>query len=209
MDRVVKRLEVLAVVQARGGSKGVPRKNLRLLKGHPLIAYSIASGLAATSVTRLLLSTDDEEIAAVGRSYGAATPFLRPSELAQDDTPDLPVFQHALTWLQQNENYRPDVVVQLRPTTPLRPKGLIDQAVAVLCETPDTDSVRGVVIPKQNPYKMWRPASNGYMSPLVKTDFFEQYNMSPRQKAADGILADWSYRCYSCSDDPVARYFDR
>lgn len=181
MDRVVKRLEVLAVVQARGGSKGLPRKNLRPLKGHPLIAYSIASGLAASSVTRLLLSTDDEEIAAVGRSYGAATPFLRPPELAQDDTPDLPVFQHALTWLVEHEGYRPDVVVQLRPTTPLRPVGMIDQAVASLCESPDIDCVRGVVIPKQTPYKMWRPGPNGTMVPLLQVDFSEPYNM-PRQK---------------------------
>lgn len=177
----MKRLEVLAVVQARGGSKGLPRKNLRPLKGHPLIAYSIASSLAASSVTRLILSTDDEEIAAVGRSYGAATPFLRPAELAQDDTPDLPVFQHALTWLIEHENYRPDVVVQLRPTTPLRPKGMIDQAVASLCETPGTDCVRGVVVPKQTPYKMWRPAPDGTMGPLLPSEFAEPYNM-PRQK---------------------------
>jgi N-acylneuraminate cytidylyltransferase len=151
------------------------------LKGHPLIAYSIASALAASSVTRLLLSTDDEEIAAVGRSYGAATPFLRPAEMARDDTPDLPVFQHALTWLIEHENYRPDVVVQLRPTTPLRPIGMIDQAVTLLCETPGTDCVRGVVVPKQTPYKMWRPGPNGTIVPLLQSDFSEPYNM-PRQK---------------------------
>ncbi len=178
---MVKRLEVLAVVQARGGSKGLPRKNLRPLDGHPLIAYSIASGLAASSVTRVLLSTDDEEIAAVGRLYGAATPFMRPSELAKDDTPDLPVFQHALTWLLEHENYRPDVVVQLRPTTPLRPKGMIDKAVAILGENPGTDSVRGVVVPKQTPYKMWRAGPNGTIVPLLQTEFAEPYNM-PRQK---------------------------
>ena len=178
---MVKGLEVLAVVQARGGSKGLPRKNLRPLMGHPIIAYSIASGLAAACVTRLLLTTDDEEIASVGRSYGAETPFLRPAHLAQDDTPDLPVFQHALSWLKEHEGYSPHVVVQLRPTTPLRPRGMIDQAVAILRQTPGTDCVRGVIEPKQTPYKMWRPGPDGGIVPLLQTEFSEPYNM-PRQK---------------------------
>ena len=129
MDRVVNRPEVLAIVQARGGSKGLPRKNLRLLRGHPLVAYSIASGLAARSITRVIMSTDDEEIAEVARQYGAEVPFMRPAELADDDTPDFPLFEHALAWLAEHEDYRPETVVQLRPTTPLRPRGMLDEAV--------------------------------------------------------------------------------
>ena len=107
--------------------------------------------------------------------------FLRPADLARDDTPDLPVFQHALSWLIEHENYRPDVVVQLRPTTPLRPIGMIDQAVASLCESAGTDCVRGVVIPKQTPYKMWRPGPDGTIAPLLPLEFAEPFNM-PRQK---------------------------
>jgi N-acylneuraminate cytidylyltransferase len=118
---VVNRPEVLAIVQARGGSKGLPRKNLRLLRGHPLVSYSIASARAARSISRIILSTDDEEIADVGREYGAEVPFMRPAELAQDDTLDFPLFDHAIRWLAEHENYRPDAVVQLRPTTPLPP----------------------------------------------------------------------------------------
>src|SRR5512136_151314 len=109
--------EVLAFIPARGGSKSIPRKNIRSFAGHPLIAYSIAAGLAAESVTRVIVSTDDEEIAAVARRYGAETPFLRPAELSQDNTPDLPVFQQALEWLDENEGYRPEILVQLRPTS--------------------------------------------------------------------------------------------
>ena len=87
---MVKKPEVLALIPARGGSKGIPRKNINLFAGYPLISYSIAAGTQAQSVTRVILSTDDEEIAAVARRWGAETPFLRPAELAQDNTTDLP-----------------------------------------------------------------------------------------------------------------------
>jgi YrbI family 3-deoxy-D-manno-octulosonate 8-phosphate phosphatase len=173
--------EVLAVVQARGGSKSLPRKNLRTLAGHPLIAYSITAGLTAQGVTRLIVSTDDSEIAAVSRNYGAEVPFLRPAELAQDETPDLPLFQHALRWLEDNEGYRPDIVVQLRPTSPLRPAHLIDEAIENLCADSEADCVRSVIIPSQNPYKMWRLHEvNGLLQPLLIGEFHEPYNM-PRQ----------------------------
>ena len=91
--------DILALIPARGGSKSIPRKNIRPFAGHPLIAYSIAAGLQSQAVTRVIVSTDDEEIAAVARQYGAETPFLRPVEFSQDATLDLPVFQHALGWL--------------------------------------------------------------------------------------------------------------
>jgi len=178
---VVARPEVLAIVQARGGSKGLPRKNVRPMRGHPLVAYSIASGRAAKSITRVIMSTDDEEIAEIARQYGADVPFMRPANLAEDDTPDFPLFDHALGWLAEKENYRPDVVVQLRPTTPLRPRGMLDESVKILLGDPQADCVRGVTIPKQTPYKMWREASGGYISGLMETGFAEPYNM-PRQK---------------------------
>src|SRR5512147_323733 len=108
--------EVLAIIPARGGSKGIPRKNIKEFAGHPLIAYSIAAGLQAQAVTRVIVSTDDDEIASVALRYGAEVPFMRPSELAEDTTADLPVFQHALAWLEEREGYRPLMVVQLRPT---------------------------------------------------------------------------------------------
>lgn len=174
--------EVLALIPARGGSKSIPRKNIKPLAGHPLIAYSIAAALQAETVTRVVVSTDDEEIAAVARAYGAEVPFLRPAELAQDHTPDLPVFLHALDWLAREEGYCPEVVVQLRPTTPTRPKGLVDEAVRLLLAHPEADSVRGVVPSGQNPYKMWRIADDGTLQPLLSLpDVPEPYN-APRQQ---------------------------
>jgi len=169
--------EVLAIIPARGGSKGIPRKNIRRFAGAPLIAYSIAAGLQAESVTRVIISTDDEEIASVARAWGAEAPFLRPADIAQDGTLDLPVFQHALRWLAEHEGYHPDVVVQLRPTSPVRPVGLVDEAVNLLLAHPEADSVRGVVPSGQNPHKMWRIGADGRMMPLLTVPgMAEPYN---------------------------------
>lgn len=183
MDSMVKKLEVLAVIPARGGSKGIPRKNIRAFAGYPLIAYSIAAATQSKLVTRTIVSTDDEEIAAVARQYGAETPFLRPAEFAQDNTTDLPVFQHVLSWLKEHEGYVPDVVVQLRPTSPVRPVNCVDDAVNLLLSHPNADSVRGVVEADQCPYKMWLidPAS-GTMSPLIGVEGIPEAYNAPRQK---------------------------
>jgi len=175
--------EILALIPARGGSKGIPRKNIRDFAGYPLVAWSIVAGLKSELVTRVIVSTDDEEIAAVAREYGAETPFLRPVEFAQDNTTDLPVFEHALAWLRENESYVPDVVVQLRPTSPIRPRGLVDDAIRTLLAHDETDCVRGVVTAGQNPHKMWRlPAGeHGPMQNLLDVKgIAEPYN-APRQ----------------------------
>jgi N-acylneuraminate cytidylyltransferase len=179
---MVKRPQILAIIPARGGSKGLPRKNIRQFAGFPLIAYSIAAGRGAETVTRTIVSTDDEEIAAVARQYGAETPFLRPAELALDNTTDLPVFQHALRWLAEHEEYAPDVVVQLRPTSPVRPRTLVDEAVRLLLAHPEADSVRGVVPAGQNPHKMWRiDAASGQMRPLLAVEGIREPYNAPRQ----------------------------
>jgi YrbI family 3-deoxy-D-manno-octulosonate 8-phosphate phosphatase len=179
---MVTRPEVLAIIPARGGSKGIPRKNIRDFAGYPLIAYSIAAALQSQLVTRTIVSTDDEEIAAVARQYGAEIPFLRPEEFSQDQTLDLPVFQHALDWLAEHENYCPDVVVQLRPTSPVRPNGLVDEAVQTLLDHPEAASVRGVVPAGQNPYKMWRiHPENGQMQGLLDVPGIPEPYNAPRQ----------------------------
>lgn len=173
---------ILAIIPARGGSKGIPRKNIRSFAGYPLIAWSIAAAKQSEFVTRVIVSTDDEEIAAVAREWGAETPFLRPAELAQDKTTDLPVFEHALKWLQDMEGYRPDAVVQLRPTSPIRPPKMVDDAIRILLNHADADCVRGVVPAGQNPFKMWH--FNGEDKPLGQLleveGIAEPYN-APRQ----------------------------
>ena len=177
---MVRRKETLAIIPARGGSKSILRKNIRSFAGHPLLAYSIAAGLQSDTVSRVLISTDDPEIAEIGRAYGAEAPFIRPAELAMDLTPDLPVFVHALNWLEENEGYQPEIIVQLRPTTPLRPPGCVDQGIALLLQHQQADSVRAVVPSAQNPYKMWKISADGILNPLLEDGPHEAYN-SPRQ----------------------------
>lgn len=180
---MVAKPEVLAVIPARGGSKGIPRKNIKNFAGYPLIAYSIAAGLQSELTTRVIVSTDDEEIAEVARAWGAETPFMRPAEFAADATTDLPVFRHAVTWLRDNEGYDPDIVLQLRPTTPARPVGMVDEAIRLLMEHPEADSIRGVVPSGECPFKMWKyDEQSGLMHGLLEVEGVEEPYNQPRQK---------------------------
>lgn len=183
---MVNKPEILAVIPARGGSKGIPRKNIKDFAGFPLIAYSIAAAQQSKLVTRVIVSTDDEEIAEIARRWGAETPFLRPAALARDDTLDLPVMQHGLDWLAENEDYHPEMVVWLRPTSPIRPMHCVDDAIQLLLDHPGADSVRGVIPAGQNPFKMWTvDADSGALSPLLKVEgVAEPYN-APRQILPD------------------------
>src|SRR5262249_16806738 len=126
-------------------------------------------------------STDDEEIAEVARAWGAEVPFLRPAALAGDHTPDLPVFQHALAWLEAHAGATPEMVVQLRPTSPLRPLDCVDAAIELLRCDETADSVRSVVPATQNPYKMWRLQADRTLTPLLAAGPAEAYNR-PRQE---------------------------
>ena len=180
------KLEVLAVIPARGGSKGIPRKNILDFAGYPLISYSIAAATQSKFVTRTIVSTDDEEIAQIARAYGAEIPFLRPAELAEDNTLDYPVFEHLLLKLQQTEGYVPDVVVQLRPTSPVRPVNVVDDAVQLLIDHENATCVRGIVPAGQNPHKMWRvDPETRQMIPLLKVEGIKEPYNAPRQLLPD------------------------
>jgi len=176
------KMEILAIIPARGGSKGIPRKNIRDFAGYPLIAYSIQAALTSKYVTRTIVSTDDLEIAEVARQYGAETPFIRPSEFAQDRSLDLPVYKHALEKLRDQEGYIPDLVVQLRPTSPIRPINLVDDAIEAILNNPKADSVRGVVPSGQNPHKMWKfNRELGTLEGLIKVEGIQEPYNAPRQ----------------------------
>ncbi len=176
----MKNQNVVAIIPARGGSKSIPRKNIRFLGGIPLLAYSIAAAKKSKFVDRIIVSTDDEVIADLAKEWGAEVPFLRPKELSEDTTTDFPVIEHAVRWLEINEDYRAEIVVQLRPTSPLRPPGLVDEAVLTLLTRPDADSVRAVTPSGENPYKMWRLENDETLQPLLNSKHHEAYNM-PRQ----------------------------
>jgi len=173
-------MEIAAVIPARGGSKSIPRKNIKPLAGKPLIAWTIEEARKSKLVTRTIVSTDDAEIAAVARQYGAEVPFFRPAELARDDTPDTPVFAHCVAWLAEHEEYRPDMIVHLRPTGPLRTWQEIDEAIGLLVCHPEADSVRSVEEPPKPPFKMWRPDGD-YMVPFAPLEVVRDAHTAPRQ----------------------------
>lgn len=172
---------IFAIIPARGGSKGVPGKNIRRLAGHALIAYSIAAAKATANISRTIVSTDSEEIAEIARGYGAETPFVRPRALAADDSPDRDFVVHALNWFRENEGDEPDFLVHLRPTTPIREPRLIARAIDLFISRPDATSLRSGHPAPESPFKWFRIGESGFFLPFAATS--EAANR-PRQEFA-------------------------
>jgi CMP-N,N'-diacetyllegionaminic acid synthase len=189
----------IALVPARGGSKQVPRKNIHPLGGRPLLEWTIAIALASRHIERVLVSTDDEEIAAVARSAGAEVPFLRPSDLALDDTADLPVCAHALDWLQEHEGVVPEIVVWLRPTSPLRSVSDVDGAVDLLVAT-GADSVRTVCISENHPY-LTRRLNGDRLVPFIDgidaSTYVRRQDLPPAYRLNGAVDVVWADRVAS------------
>lgn len=173
-------MEVLAIIPARSGSKSVADKNIRMSGGKPMLAHSIRHAKESEYVSRIIVSTDSPKYAEIAREYGAETPFLRPKQYATDMALDIDVFLHALEYLRDAEHYVPDIVVQLRPTYPIRDPKDIDNMVELLVQNPEADSVRCIAPAKELAYKMWRMDGEGRITPLLG-DIKEAYNM-PRQQ---------------------------
>jgi CMP-N-acetylneuraminic acid synthetase len=162
------RRTVLGIVPARGGSKGIPRKNIRILAGRPLLAYTAVAVLAAKSLTRTILSTEDPEIAEIGKAAGLEVPFVRPEELAVDATPMIEVVLHSLRWVE-SEGQAYDAICILQPTSPLRSAETIDRCVSLLWER-DVDSVISVrPVPTEfNPHWVYFESPDGLLQPSMK-----------------------------------------
>lgn len=160
--------QIIALIPARSGSKGIPGKNIKYLNEKPLIAYTIEAAKHSRLIDRIIVSTDDKTIAKVSMNYGAEAPFLRPKKMAEDSTPTLPVLRHAIKWLRINEKYVPEIVVLLQPTSPLRTSKMIDSAIRVFLKSGrcTTVSVNQV---KENPYWM-KILQNGYLRSFKKND---------------------------------------
>jgi CMP-N,N'-diacetyllegionaminic acid synthase len=181
-------MEILAIVPARGGSKGLPNKNILPLNGHPLLAYSVVAGLKTPEITRVICSTDSDDIAKIALEYGAEVPFMRPSELARDHSNDFDTFYHALKWLEKNDNYVPDIVIQLRPTSPIRFMSDIQNAISFLINNTRIDSVRAVSEPATTPYKMWNMGQDNLLLPLLTLPG----NIEPFNTARQDLPEVWS-----------------
>lgn len=163
--------KILCIIPARGGSKGVLRKNVKLLAGKPLIAYTIEHALQSQYVDRVIVSTDDAEIAAVARQYGAEVPFMRPSDLAGDHVSTMDVLLHAVHWMEEHEKYDFDILVLLHATTPLRNVDDVNAAIKLLVES-KADNVFSVTESHRNPYfNMVEVADDGTVMLSKKGDF--------------------------------------
>jgi CMP-N,N'-diacetyllegionaminic acid synthase len=161
-------MSVVAVIPARGGSKGIPRKNLARVAGRPLAAYAIDVALNAASVDRVLVSTDDLEIADVARELGAEVPFLRPSELADDAAPMLVVLMHALEWLE-SRGVAVEALVLLQPTSPLRTSRHVEEAIALFRSVPASSVVSVVEVPHHfNPASLMKLSAQGTLAPFFE-----------------------------------------
>ena len=207
---------IIAIIPARSGSKSVKDKNIRIMNGKPMIAYSVEHALRSKLIDRVVVSTDSPVYQEIARRYGAETPFLRPAEISMDASLDIEVFDHALWWLAENENYHADLCVHLRPTHPIRDPQDIDNMITQLLADPSLDAVRSVSPAKQTPYKMWRfPEQDScLMTPLAACDIPEAYN-APRQKlpqaymqnaCIDVMRASTILKKHSMTGDRIAGY---
>ena len=185
-------MKIVALIPARGGSKGIRNKNIKKLNGYPLIYYSIMLAKKSKYVNDVIVTTDSEEIANIAKEHGANVPFLRPKEISADLSPDIDFFKHYLQWAKEN-NSTPDVIIQLRPTYPLRKLDTLNSCIEKFIQNyDDYDSLRTVV--KNNyksPFKMYILESNNRLKPAVPTNTFpfikEHYNQC-RQKLPDTYL---------------------
>ena len=171
-------MEILCLIPARSGSKGIPDKNIKNLVNKPLLAWSIEQAQNSKYKMRIIVSTDSEEYGNIAKKYGAEVPFLRPSEIAQDLSTDLEFIEHSLKYLEDNENYIPDFIVQLRPTYPTRKVETLDDTIKTFIEKRmEYDSLRTVFPIEKSPFKMYTLNGNN-LEPLFRTlgDINEPYN---------------------------------
>ena len=172
--------EIIAIIPARSGSKPIKNKNIVKLFGKPLISHSIKLAKRCKLISRVIVSTDSNKIKNIALKYGAEVPFLRPKKYAQDNSKDFEVFEHCLSWLKKNENYKPDLVLHLRPTYPIRNLSIIKDALLFASSNKNYDSIRSVCEPIQHPFKMYKLKKN-YLIPYIGNSNKEFGNF-PRQK---------------------------
>jgi CMP-N-acetylneuraminic acid synthetase len=180
---------ICAIIPARGGSKGIPKKNIKYLGGYPLIAYSIIAAKLSSLIERIIVSTDSEEIAEIALKYGAEVPFLRPPSIAKDNSKDSDFMIHAIDWFKKNEGTEPQYWVHLRPTTPLRDADIIDNAIKRILKNDSADCLRSAHKASESPFKWFTLGINGYFIGIANNLSNEELN-APRQEFPDVFIPD-------------------
>lgn len=181
-------MSVVSIIPARGGSKGIPNKNIKILNGKPLLGYTIEQSLLSEVVDRTIVSTNDKQIAEVANDFGAEVPFLRPSLLSGDNVPDYPVIKHALNFLMEDSQDDPKILLYLRPTQPTRKIEDIDTVVHMLLEDKNADSVLTTRPAPYSPYWVKLINSKGYIEPYHK--HVVPFSKTRRQDHPDFIICD-------------------
>jgi len=168
----MKSYKILAIIPARGGSKGIRRKNLQKLSGKPLIAHTIIAAKKTKSINKIIVSTDDKEIGKISKNNGAEVPFLRPKQISKDTSSTIEVIKHALKFLQENQSYVPDIIILLQPTSPLRTSQLITKTINTLKKSKATSVITVSKITKHPYASYW--LKNDFLKPFEKN--FTKYS---------------------------------
>ncbi|WP_435090479.1 cytidylyltransferase domain-containing protein [Candidatus Pelagibacter bacterium nBUS_30] len=174
--------KILAIIPCRSGSKGIKNKNILNIFGKPLIYYSIIFAQKCKFIDKIIVSTDSQKYKKIVEQYGVKVPFLRPKKISIDTSLDIDIFKHTIKWLKNNENYIPDLIVHLRPTTPLRKIKILKRAINIMNKNKNLDSLRSISLNKSIPYKMWIfNKNNSLIKPVInEKKFIESFN-APRQ----------------------------
>lgn len=180
--------QVYAIIPARSGSKGVKDKNIRLLNGYPMIAYTIAAAKLTEIIDRVIVSTDSEKYADIARQFGAEVPFLRPAEISGDKSTDVEFMQHAINWFYENEGSVPEYWVHLRPTNPLRNCEILRDAIQRFCRDQSADSLRSAHLADVSPFKWFLLDENGYYKTFNGISLDDANK--PRQSFPDVYIPD-------------------
>jgi N-acylneuraminate cytidylyltransferase len=181
---------MIAIIPARSGSKGVPGKNIKLLGGIPLFAYSIIAARMMPSVSRVIVSTDSQDYAEIAKEFGAEVPFLRPTDISGDKSTDFDLFLHVINWFKENENIIPEYLLHLRPTTPIRDPKIMEEAVNLFIENKKVaSSLRSGHIAPESPFKWFLKDSNNYFKGLREDLTPEKVNL-PRQSFPSVYIPD-------------------
>jgi CMP-N,N'-diacetyllegionaminic acid synthase len=173
--------DIIVLIPARSGSKGIKDKNIKSLNNHPLLAYTIRAAQNVNLINRIIVSTDSEEYAEIARKYGGTAPFLRPSQFAGDESTDFEWIQHALEWMKKNEGFLPRLIVHLRPTTPLRDPIIIQKAIETIEANKEATALRSVHEMPFTAYKTCEVEGKYLTSSYTRSHELDKINFARQQ----------------------------
>jgi len=185
-------MRVLGLIPARSGSKGITKKNLRKLAGKPLINYTIQHGLSSKKIDKLVVTTDDKQIMSIAKAAGAEVPFRRPKNLSLNKSRSVDYVKHALNYLKNEQNYEPEIIIILQPTTPVREYSLIDRSVNVLKKS-NASSVISVTNTKNHPYLCFNYNKKKFLEPYKKKfqEYYQRQLFPKLYYSTGGIFTFW------------------